>query len=213
MARVLRSRSRPDRRLEWRLGLGALLASLLLTSGSSAQNLVYHSPGDDGVNPGAPLQLPISSNEPLFLYLDVGSFATTSGIACNDGDGREVCGYAVVIDAVGGALFVDFVPEPNVIHRLIPTQLRANGTFSLNPALGPVRLGELKVASSQPGGEVMVMGGEAVLAALQVESVAQSILATTPAPEPGTGALLIGGTLTLCALGRRRALRRAPEAR
>jgi len=190
--------------------MGWIVSAALVPFDAIAQNMVYHSPNDDGFNPGFALNLPIGPSESLYLYLDAGANGSQNGTACSDGDGRELCGYQVVADALGGAFFVDFIPESNVVHSLTSSQLNANGLFGLNPALGPVRIGELKVGSSGPGSEVMIMGGEAVLAALQIEPIPQSIVANTPVPEPGVGAgLLIGVTVLIGAHRVQR--RRAPR--
>ncbi|MGD8397120.1 MAG: hypothetical protein PVF43_16750, partial [Candidatus Eiseniibacteriota bacterium] len=76
----------------------ALLAPLLLliSAAAGAQVVVYHSPDDDGVNPGVPLQLPVGPWESLFLYVDAGPVGSSGGsIACFNGDGNEMCGFQV----------------------------------------------------------------------------------------------------------------------
>lgn len=186
--------------------LARIAISLILVVGWSAsaraQNMVYHSPNDDEVDPGTSVQLPIGPSESLFLYLDAGNQGSQSGIACNDGDGRELCGYDVKVDAVGGANFVDFIPESGVVHLLTPTQLRANGLFATAPILGPVRIGELKVALTDEASEVVVTGGQVVLSALQIETIAQSVIAD--APEPGFVSGLGWAILGMAAAARRR---------
>lgn len=189
-------------------GLFAVVVASLSAGGALAQNMVYHSPNDDGVNPGTAVDLPIGPSEPLFLYLDVGSDPTAIGIPCSDGDGRELCGYEVIVDAIGGASFVDFIPDQNVVHLLTPSQLNANGLFALNPSLGPIRIGELRVASSGPGSEVMIMGGEAVLSGLQIETIAMSVVANTPVPEPGLGVGVLLGAFALTAVAGGRTTKR-----
>lgn len=182
--------------------------ALGLATSVQAQNVVYHSPNDDGENPGVALNLPVGPWESLFLYLDTGAIASANGVPCSDGNGRELCGYEVIVDALGGAFFVDFIPSNGVVHRLTPTQLETNGIFGTNPQLGPVRIGELKVASSQPGGEVMVMFGQAILAGLQTETIPQAIVAVTPVPEPAVALQLVPGALLLAGLARARRNRR-----
>lgn len=186
--------------------LGLVLAAGLVSLDARAQNIVYHSPNDDGVNPGFAFELPIGPGESLFLWLDVGSTVSQNGTACNDGDGREICGYEVVVDALGSAVFSDFFPQLGglgVVHQITPSQLKVNGLFALNPTAGAVRIGELKVEVIDLTSAVMVMGGKVVLAALQVESVSQSNLATVP--EPGGWLPLLAGAVWLLGLRRRRA--------
>ena len=171
-----------------------------------AQSVVYHSPNDNGANPGSIYDLPVSTGEPLNLYLDAGVLASQSGTACNDGNGREVCGYEIVVDALGSAYFTNFRPEPNVVYKLTSGRANINGLFSLNPALGAVKIGELTTASSDENGAVMMTGGTVVLAALQDESVPQIMLAQVP--EPIGSLPLIAGVALLAGLGRRRRRRR-----
>ena len=170
----------------------------------AAQTAVYHSPGDTGANPGQPLQLPVGPWQPLYLWLNAGTTGQT-GDRCISGSGRELCGYEVKLTTLGGASFVDFLPAPGVVHRLTPNEFRANGVFALNSALGPVRIGQLKVASSEPGSQVKLQSGVVVLSGLRSESIPQSVMATTPVPEPGRGTMLLSGVLLLVVLTRRRA--------
>lgn len=167
-----------------------------------AQSVVYHSPNDNGVNPGIVFDLPVSTGEPLNLYLDAGALSSQSGTACNDGNGREVCGYDIEVDALGSAYFTNFLPQPNVVFTLTSKKAKINGIFSLSPALGAVKIGQLTAASSDENGAVMMTGGTVVLAALQGESVPQTMLAQVPEP---IGTLpLVAGVAFLAGLGRRR---------
>ena len=90
--------SKFDRRSAATLSLVLLVG--LVSLDARAQNIVYHSPNDDGVNPGSTGELLIGPGESLFLYLDTGSAISQVGIVCYDGDGRETCGYEAVIDAI-----------------------------------------------------------------------------------------------------------------
>jgi hypothetical protein len=187
------------------LSVVALVAGLVALD-AHAQNIVYHSPNDDGVNPGSAAKLTIGPGNSLFLYLDTGSAITQNGIACSDGDGRETCGYETFINALGQSFFVDFIPEPGVVYRLVPKEIQINGLFALNPAVGAVRIGELKVASSDALGAVMVMGGEVVLAALQTEPVSQTLMAEVPEPS-GWLPLAVGAALLIGLRNRERRAR------
>jgi hypothetical protein len=190
---------------------GLVLLVGLVSLDARAQNIVYHSPNDDGVNPGSTGELLIGPGESVFLYLETGSAISQVGIACSDGDGRETCGYEAVIDALGQSFFVDFIPEPGVVHQLLPKEVRINGLFALNPAVGAVRIGELKVASSDLQGAVMLMGGEVVLAALQVEPISQSTIAEVPEPS-GWLPLALGVSLLIGLIHRgRRTLSKCPS--
>ena len=182
--------------------MGFVLAGSFAALDAQAQNIVYNSPGNNGVNPGAISALPIGPFESLFLYLDTGSAISQNGTPCDDGDGREVCGYEVVIDALGTAFFSDFLPEPGVVFkRTGNNHYEINGLFALNPASGAVRIGQFVVVNNAVDGSVMAMGGQVVLAALQVESISQSLLA---APEPGGWLPLMAGAVFLLGLQHRR---------
>jgi hypothetical protein len=180
---------------------------MLLPLAATAQNMVYHSPNDDGVNPGTALNLPIDPSTSLFLYLNAGSTGSQTGTPCSDGNGREMCGYRVIVDTLGGASIVDFIPDGNIVHSRTSSHLDANGLFALNPVLGPIRIGELRVASTSGGSEVVISGGQVVLAALQIEGIPMSIAANTPVPEPGFVITLGVGVvvLSLASTRRRRA--------
>ena len=180
-----------------------MLVLSLTAIDARAQNLVYHSPNDNGVNPGVAANLPIGPGESFFVWLDTGSTVSQTGIVCHDGSGREICGYQVVVDALGSAFFVDFIPHSGVVHQLTPNQLQVNGIFALNPTVGAVRIGELKVANGDASGAVMVMGGQVILAALQSEPVSQSTLAFLP--EPSGLIPLMAGMALLAGLHGRRA--------
>ena len=170
------------------VGAALLAVSSLIAGAAHAQNMVYHSPGDDGVNPGTPLILDVGPDESLFIWLTTGDQESDAGTEpCNDGNGRELCGYSVTIDAAGsGTVIRDFDPEPGVEWFLSGgnKRLSANGTFSLTGRSGPVRVGELTVSSSEPVGVVMVMGGQAVVADLSIENLPMVTIANTPVPEP-----------------------------
>jgi hypothetical protein len=194
----------------YRVPLGLTLMAALFSLDARAQSVVYHSPNDNGVNPGIVFDLPLSVGEPLNLYLDAGALESQSGTACNDGDGREVCGYDIDIDALGSAYFTNFVPGPNVVSTVTPSKAKINGIFSLNPALGAVKIGQLSAASSDENGAVMMTGGTVVLAALQSESVSQMILAQVPEPL-GSLPLIAGGVLLAGLSRRRRERSRSPN--
>jgi hypothetical protein len=186
----------------YRVPLGLTLIAALVSLDARAQSVVYHSPNDDGVNPGIVFDLPVSTGAPLNLYLDAGSLASQSGVACNDGDGREVCGYDIEVDALGSVYFTNFLPGPNVVFTVTSSKAKINGLFSLNPVLGAVKIGQLTAASSDENGAVMMTGGTIVLAALQEEAAAQMMLAQVP--EPVGSLPLIAGVALLAGLSRRR---------
>ena len=190
--------------------VGVALAAFLAANDALAELKVYSSPNDDGIDPGEPLEIPEGSPpESLYLYIDSGSQASGSGVVCSDGDGDELCGFEVTVDALGGTSFVEFLPQLGIIYQLNPTRLRANGLFALDPQAIPRRIGELRVQSATAGGAVSLTAGRAIGAALQSASVPQSLLATTPVPEPSAWLQLASAWLTLLWLARHRARRLA----
>lgn len=74
-------------RVAWAFAVATLVALQAF-----AQVTVYHSPGDDGVNPGSPVTLSTLGPEWLYLYLyiDRSGSATTIGTPCLDGNGKEL---------------------------------------------------------------------------------------------------------------------------
>jgi hypothetical protein len=216
---IPRARSAKAELQRRRRALRALLAPLLLLSGGSAPALaagpiLFHSPLDNGVNPGCPrlneCVLGGTQSDPLYLWIDPGSDAG-AGFCGN------VCGVDAVLEIEGGT-FSGFVPEPGVIHNpgcqagtggesqppcLLPAatdRLIVNASFAaLEAQSGVRRLGTLLVSTPQPPllAAVSVNGVELVDGALQSKPLPTEIIAV---PEPGQGLLLASGALLMAAL-------------
>jgi hypothetical protein len=205
----------------------ALLAPLLGAGLASAPALaagpiLFHSPADDGQNPGCPLRTECvlgaaSGDHPLNLWLDPGPEAGQG--LCGD-----LCGVDAVIEVEGGS-FRGFAAEPGVVQNpacqagtggpgeppcLLPPgadRLILNASFAAQGArTGVRRLGRLTVATPPAplAAAVSVNGVEIVDGALQPRALPIEIIAV---PEPGRGLLLASGVLLLAALGRRRRCR------
>lgn len=188
----------------------ALLAGSFLAAGqAAAQAAVYHSPANDGVIPAATPVLPTSGPEWLHLYADTaGNAATASGTACEDGDGDEICGWHVSIQAAAGAELLSFTPATGVVYSLTTSALTAAGVGANPPSVAPYWIGDLLVQSTDPSMATSIEAGgvHVVTADLSVQPIAVNTVATIPLPEPGRGAGLAAGLACLAALRRRATL-------
>lgn len=171
--------------------------------------VVYHSPTMDGVNPGTPHVLD-EYDETLDLYFSPGANPTTTGEICLDGDGDEVCGITIVLQASGDVTFSSFTEEVTsdlVVNFSPPSSLTINRLNGTSGDAVAVRLGSLDVNVGTTGGDIGVATtSEAVGAALQTLAVADN--GTLAAPEPRLIGSIVAGVTMLAAAGRYRRNRR-----
>lgn len=184
--------------------LAILALSLLALPASAAPPVVYHSPNDDGVNPGGPVQVPSLVQTTIHLYIDGGSTASPSD-PCFQGTGDEVCAWNLTLAGQSGLSLVSFTPSGAVVSNLSGGVLRANRLDPLTGALGPVKVGDLVVEGSE-GGTLDLSAGESIDAAL-TSQVLPSVTVVT-LPEPGADLLGSAGLVALLLLSRGRARRR-----
>lgn len=168
----------------------------------AATPVVYASPADDGANPGIPVYVPLGGTLTLYLYGDGGGLASSSGVACEDGSGEEICGWDVLVEARGGVSFIAFRPEGDIHHSLSANTLRFSGGDHQLGQLGATKLGELDIDTSAEG-SVQLTGGQAVDAALELHDL--RVTRFTYVPEPGVGIGLLAGAALLAVLSRWRA--------
>lgn len=147
--------------------------------------LVYHSPANDGGAAPAPPVLDASTPQSLDLYVDLeGSRPTQKGVACESGDGSELCGWDFTFRASPGVELEDFAPEPGVDALLDGKTLRVNGLHAKGPSTAPVRIGRLRVVRETPSGGTVVVRGVAVAADLSLVELAPTTVAEIVLPEP-----------------------------
>jgi len=171
-----------------------------LGSAAGAVPVVYQSPADDGVDPGTPFALSGAPTESLYLYVDSGPLASVVGAPCVDGTGDEVCAYRFCVETSDTVGVVDFLPEAgsDIVWRISPTELCATGGKATVGELGPIRVGEL-ILSSTEGGDAQIVEGEVVSASLTLDGVPLRVLAV---PEPRRPLQLAAGLLFLCVVSR-----------
>jgi len=190
--------------------LGGLLSTVFLAASTAmSAPIVYHSPGDTGVQPIVAPNLPKASSVSLYLWLDPGSLPT-SGSVCSNATGDASCAYDLRVQVQGDVKIVSFAPIGDVVQKLTPTSnatlLRANRIANTAPIIGKQKIGTLVVDASGPlGGLVEVTGVHSLGAALQLESIPSNTIAYVP--EPGGVMLLASGLLGLAALNRLRGRR------
>ena len=170
-----------------------VLSCLLLAGAAAAVPRVYHSPADDGVGDPSPPYLPSGGSLTLHLYMDeTGGSAVPSLPAevCHTGSGDERCGWDLAIEPEGDLTFTSFTPTGDVVWGLTATRLRFNGGAFDTGELGPVKLGDLVVASTGDG-QVQLTQGTVVDAALLRQSLVSGPIVFVP--EPAMGLALVAG--------------------
>ena len=166
-----------------------------------AATSVYSSPTDDGL-PGS-TQIPEIGVQSVYLYIDGGPSASSTGSACHDGQGDEVCGYNLELSGLDGMTLSSFNADPgaDLLVNFSAGSMRVNGLDTQSPTPGPHRIGELLV-NSVTGGQIELTVAEVVGADLESETLPATTLVA--APEPGPWLLLGSGIGLLGILARRR---------
>jgi hypothetical protein len=182
---------------------GVLISVLFLLAlpVSAAPPVVYHSPADDGVNPGGPVEVPSLAPTTIHLYIDGGATASPAD-PCSQGTGDEVCAWNLTVGGQGGLTLQSFTAASGVLSNLSGDVLRCNRLDPITGELGAVKIGDLVVNGTE-GGTLDLTSGESIDAALGSQSLTPTTLVTLP--EPAGGALLGWGAGLLLLLARRRA--------
>ncbi len=178
-----------------------LAAAILAGRAFAAPPTIFHSPNDDGISGGSPAVIEPGTSQVVHLYLQGGVNATSIGEACNDGNGEEVCGFDLLLEAQSGVSFSSFVPDVDTVWALDPSSFRFNGGDFASGTLGPVKLGDL-VVDAQLGGSIDLATGQTADSALGLVDLTPSTLVIVP--EPSRHLLLSAGMTALLALYRRR---------
>lgn len=198
-------------------GVAGLLLGLLTSPVSAAaQATFYHSPADDGVAATAPVVLTPGGSGSLFLYLQSSGIPSSDPTAvCVDAEGAEVCAAELVLHAAAPISFTGFVPDPgiDIVHALEPHVITINALDAVSPTVGPKRYGELQwsvapIGCAAGSCDVTVDAATIVEAdlALAVPSLTTGSSSLATVPEPGLGAALAAGILSLAWASRRRAV-------
>lgn len=170
---------------------------------------VYHSPADDGVPPAS---VPIETGGPmvtLFLYVDAGATATTTGTPCVDGDGDELCAFEFRLQTGGDAAIEGFVPDPgiDVVQRTSANEFAVVGGDAIDGTPGPIRVGALDLTVGSPAWNVVLGSGTSVDAGFTLTPIDAATLAAPEPIGPAPGALAALLLLFLAARRRRAAAR------
>jgi hypothetical protein len=178
-----------------------LATALLVGRAFAAPPTIFHSPNNDGISGGSPGVIEPGTSQMVHLYLQGGVNATSIGEACNDGNGEEVCGFDLLLEAQGGPSFSNFVPVGDTVWALDPSSLRFNGGNFVSGTLGTVKLGDL-IVNAQLGDSIDFAEGQTADAALGLVDLTPSTLLIVP--EPSRHLLLFSGLTALLGLYRRR---------
>lgn len=179
-----------------------LLAAALAMPASGLPPVVYHSPNDDGANPGIPVDVPAGASVTLHLYIDGGSLASSPGEKCYTGPNDELCGWDLSLAGTGSVAFTSFTPNGDVEYGLSGNQLRCNGGDPFVGTLGPTKIGDL-LLSGTSGDRVDLTRGDVVTSQLSLTQAPLGPVVTLP--EPGGIVGLLSGVGLLARLKRRTA--------
>jgi len=150
---------------------------------AEAEPAIFHSPADDGVNPGTPPPLSAEAPAWVYLYVDAGTLSSAPGTACHAGSGEEVCGCDLLVEAGQNVRFLAFQPSGDVRFTLTGSRLRANQLDALAPVAGPKRIGQLLVEATDPaGGPVLLSSASVVRAGLELTPLTSGELVFVPEP-------------------------------
>jgi hypothetical protein len=140
----------------------------------------------------------------LHLYIDGGSTASV-GTACEEGGGDEVCTWLIDVGVTGDVTLDSFSTGGDVIFKVDPALFSASGG-RITGDLGPTKVGDLVFDSGAGGGSVTLDMGQAVGAALSLDTIPAGTVVNVPEPTPLLG--LVAGAAFLATLGRRRDTKR-----
>ncbi len=184
-----------------------LTVLLALPALAASPPVVFHSPADDGVNPGTPYVL-APGVQTLFLYAAPGPKSSLAGeTVCQNGTGDEMCGLLVELLATGDVTLGTFVPDGGadlVVNPVSNARLLFEWQNAVTGASAPVRLGALTVSMTS-NGTVELGPDSASLGAILQQGPAASN-APIAMPEPSGGLAFAAGALLLLGLARRRRL-------
>lgn len=176
-----------------------VLAVGLVVPDVSAQVRVFHSPANDGVDPGGTQAIEPGDPVTLHLYIENDGIPTATGTVCEDGDGNELCGYDLTIEGFGGIQFDAFSEMADTRQSLTTTRLRLNAVEAVNGVSGAIYIGDLTIDATS-GTTVDLVSGQVLDASLNLAPVAPRSLVSVP--EPGVLAGLACGSLLLSLLKR-----------
>jgi hypothetical protein len=182
------------------LAVAALVLLLGLHVEVNAQIVVFHSPNNDGMDPGGMVPIESAESVTLHLYIDNPGAATATGTVCEDGDGNELCGYDLTLEALGGFEFTGFNEVANTSYSLTDHRVRLNVVEAIDGISGPAYIGDL-IVTAISGTTVDLSRGQALDASLSLIDIAPRSLISL-VPEAGFLPLLGSGLLLLLALGR-----------
>jgi len=195
-----------------------LFAALAVAPAQASQPTLFHSPSDNGVDPGA-LVPPLQPNgtRTLYLYLRPGGVATDNdGQLCNGGagglggNGDETCGVHFEIRVDGDLSILSFTPQVGQVSSRIEPGSRTLRTALVTTApplsAGTTRLGTLTIQAGPVGGTAQLSKLDTVDADLDLQTGAPRTIAFVP--EPAFALQLAAGICALSLLSRHRSPRR-----
>lgn len=174
---------------------------------AAAPPVVYHSPAMNGDNPGTPYDI-TNVTDTLDLWYRPGATSTATGTACLDGDGDEICGITVEIQASGAVTLDNFSEHvaSDLVYNFSPPTLtinRLNGTDG-DDADVAIRLGSLDVSAGIGTGDISLVAGESEATGAALQTLAVNDNGMIAVPEPRVVIGLAVAALVLVGLTRHR---------
>ena len=163
------------------LALSALSALLLTPSLGGAK--LYQDPTATGGTDGGIATIPIGGGPSTFtlnVFLDDGNAGTVVGIACEDGDGKEICGGDIELRATG-LVVIDTITNPGpgdtVFNHIDSSRGKANFLDAITPDTLPIHI--VTLTGSATGDGQIVADGLQVDASLNGVAIPLTVLAST----------------------------------
>jgi hypothetical protein len=157
------------------MNLKPALLLLLAATAPACGVEVFPSAGSSCAAGSAPALTPDGAVATLDLCIrNNSSAATAAGTVCVDGDGAEICGWSLTLQAVEGAEFAAFTPGDGVLAQTTGKMLRVNAIRPVEPGLTPQFIGTVRIRSIGRG--QLVSSGSYVTAAAKLAEIPRQTL-------------------------------------
>jgi len=173
--------------MRWSVQTILLMPLILGASGGAMGFEVYHSPANDGTNPGVPAGIVATAGATLettlHLYVDHADGVPASTPCAGSELGAGICMWNLKLVADPGLTIVSYLAAPpldpaSIVALRQDALLRWNGGDPLAGDTGPTFVGDVIVTSSTAGSQLKV-SGEWVDDMLQLNPLGEQVLAAS----------------------------------